>query len=158
MAFALGVTACVMAAKVAMHVELETRFIVPLAQRPDHPEKVEPAPATADKVIIVLKTKFDVHAPGHMIPAGLEVTVPVPVPALANVRAACPAGASACPMRDLTPEISDALTTPVVTKSNRKLAASATRPDRALTALTSFAPTARVLSTSPNKKPIDADA
>lgn len=83
---------------------------------------------------------------------------PEPVPALAIVSMACPVGAKVCPTRDLTVEISDTFTDPDVPTSNKKFVALALNPDRAFTALISFESTARLLFTSPCRKPTDTEA
>jgi hypothetical protein len=53
---------------------------VPL-QAPLHPAKVEPEPATAVKTTVAPLVKFALHVLGQVMPLGLLVTVPVPVPA-----------------------------------------------------------------------------
>jgi hypothetical protein len=52
---------------------------------PLHPEKTELLPAVAVSVIFVFWAKFAVHVVGQLIPAGLLVTTPLPLPAVATV-------------------------------------------------------------------------
>jgi hypothetical protein len=54
-------------------------------QAPDHPANVELASAAAVKVIEVPVLKLALHVAPQLIPPGLLVTVPVPVPALCTV-------------------------------------------------------------------------
>lgn len=54
--------------------------------------------------------------------------------------------------------MSDALIAPEAPTSNLTFVVLATNPDRTFTALTSFESTARLLFTSPRKKPSDAEA
>ena len=54
-------------------------------QAPLQPAKVEPAAAVAVRVTTVPLVKFAVHVLGQLIPAGLLLTVPVPVPASVTV-------------------------------------------------------------------------
>jgi hypothetical protein len=54
-------------------------------QAPLHPAKVDPAPAVAVSVTTVPLAKFALHVPGQLIPGGLLVTVPLPVPARETV-------------------------------------------------------------------------
>ena len=51
---------------------------------PDQPLKTEPEAAAAVKVTAVLALSEVLHVPPHEMPAGLDVTVPEPVPALAT--------------------------------------------------------------------------
>ena len=53
---------------------------------PDHPAKVEPEAGVAVRATAVPPLKAAEQALPQLIPAGLLVTVPLPVPALANVR------------------------------------------------------------------------
>lgn len=59
---------------------------VPL-QAPLQPANVEPAPAVAVSITLVPFLKFAEHVPGQSIPAGLLVTVPLPVPDKLTVNA-----------------------------------------------------------------------
>ncbi|UWZ83053.1 hypothetical protein MOP44_21090 [Occallatibacter riparius] len=54
-------------------------------QAPDQPAKVEPAAAVAVSVIEVPLEKVAEHVDPQLIPDGLLVTVPVPVPASCTV-------------------------------------------------------------------------
>jgi hypothetical protein len=56
---------------------------VPL-HAPPYPENVNPEPAAAVSVIDVPDAKLAVHVVGQLIPAGLLVTVPVPVSAIVS--------------------------------------------------------------------------
>ncbi len=74
--------------KVAVTEELAVRFTVhvlvlvqALAPAPDHPANVELAPAVAVKVTDVPLSKLALQVDPQLIPEGLLVTVPVPVPA-----------------------------------------------------------------------------
>ena len=68
--------------------EAAVRFTVHVpvpVQAPDHPAKVEPALGAAVKVTEVPLEKLALHAVPQLIPEGLLVTVPAPVPASATV-------------------------------------------------------------------------
>jgi hypothetical protein len=54
-------------------------------QAPPHPAKTELPPAAAVSVTFVFWGKFALHVVGQLIPAGLLVTIPLPVPAVATV-------------------------------------------------------------------------
>ena len=54
---------------------------VPL-HAPPHPVKVDPVVAVAVRVTLVPEVTVALQVLPQVIPAGLEVTVPVPVPAL----------------------------------------------------------------------------
>jgi hypothetical protein len=62
-----------------------TQVPVPVQPPPDQPVKVEPASATAVSVTDVPLTYAAEHVAPHVIPAGLLVTEPVPVPFLLTV-------------------------------------------------------------------------
>jgi hypothetical protein len=55
-------------------------------QAPDHPANVEPEAGVAVRVTIVPLLKVALHTLPQLIPLGLLVTVPVPVPAGVTVR------------------------------------------------------------------------
>jgi hypothetical protein len=73
----VGVTV-VLASSVNRHVPVPVH-------RPDHPAKVVPASGTGVNTTAVPLGKLVVQLSGQSIPAGLLVTVPAPVPALATV-------------------------------------------------------------------------
>jgi hypothetical protein len=73
-AWNVGVTV-VLASRVSAQVPLPV-------QRPDHPAKVVPAAGAAVNTTCVPLGKSAEQVPGQSIPAGLLVTVPVPVPVL----------------------------------------------------------------------------
>jgi hypothetical protein len=54
-------------------------------QSPDQPAKVEPESAVAVRVTVVPEAKYATHSDPQLIPAGLLVTVPDPVPVLETV-------------------------------------------------------------------------
>jgi hypothetical protein len=54
-------------------------------QAPDHPAKVSPELGVAVNTTAAPLEKLAVQVPGQLIPAGLLVTVPAPVPALFTV-------------------------------------------------------------------------
>jgi hypothetical protein len=58
-----------------------TQLPVPAQPPPLHPVKTEPAAALADRVTPVPLAKFVLQVPGQVMPAGMLVTVPEPVPA-----------------------------------------------------------------------------
>jgi hypothetical protein len=55
-------------------------------QSPDHPPNVEPTAADADSITMVPAAKVAEHVVPQLIPVGLEVTVPVPVPPFMTTR------------------------------------------------------------------------
>jgi len=55
-------------------------------QAPLHPAKVEPAAALAARVTTAALAKFALQVPGQLMPAGVLVTFPLPVPAAVTVR------------------------------------------------------------------------
>ena len=61
--------------------EMVTLQVTPLHPPPDHPAKVEPAAAVAVKVIGVPVWKLAVQVAPQLMPDGLLVTVPEPLPA-----------------------------------------------------------------------------
>lgn len=65
---------------------------VPLQPLPDHPAKAEPEVATADSVTDVPDVKLATQVVPQLMPAGEEVTVPPPVPALVTESAKLPGG------------------------------------------------------------------
>lgn len=72
------------AVTVALAVGVTTHDPVPL-QPPDQPANVEPVLGAAVRVTGVPLAKLAVHVVPQLIPVGLLVTVPVPVPALCTV-------------------------------------------------------------------------
>src|SRR5690242_17083769 len=60
---------------------------VPVQPPPDHPVHVEPVAAAAVNVTAWPKLKFAVHVAPQLMPAGFDVTVPAPLPALVTVSA-----------------------------------------------------------------------
>ena len=75
-------------AKIAAQFALDAGIIELLAnvpeQLPDHPENVEPKSGAAVSVTDELRAKLAAHAAPQFIPAGIDVTLPVPVPGLAT--------------------------------------------------------------------------
>jgi hypothetical protein len=67
--------------KVAVHATLLFRVTLPAVQLLDHPANVEPGAAVARRLTFVPLLKLFVHVLPQLIPVGLLVTVPVPVPA-----------------------------------------------------------------------------
>jgi hypothetical protein len=59
---------------------------VPLHPPPLQPVKLDPLDADAVKVTLVLASKLAEQVAPQLIPAGLLVTVPVPLPALVTLR------------------------------------------------------------------------
>jgi hypothetical protein len=55
-------------------------------QAPDQPVKIEPASALAVRVTVDPRANAAEQLPPQLIPAGLLVTVPEPLPALPTVR------------------------------------------------------------------------
>ena len=74
----VAVTACA-ALSVTVHV------VVVFVQAPLHPVNVLPFVGAAVRVTAVPLVKLLLHVVGQVMPAGLEVTVPVPVPAVVTV-------------------------------------------------------------------------
>jgi hypothetical protein len=70
---------------------------VPLQPPPLHPENVEPEAAAAVRVTLVPATTVSVQSLPHVIPTGVLVTVPVPVP-LRVMASVAPARAVADPV------------------------------------------------------------
>jgi hypothetical protein len=63
---------------------------VPEQPPPDHPWNTDPGDAAAVRVTLELVVKLPVHVAPQLIPAGEEVTVPVPVPVRFTVRLKVP--------------------------------------------------------------------
>jgi hypothetical protein len=59
-------------------------------QAPDQPVNMEPLAGAAVSVTLVPEAYNAEHVVPQLIPATLEVTVPLPAPALATVRGNCP--------------------------------------------------------------------
>ena len=75
--------------KVAVTETLALRVIVHDAvpvHAPDHPPNVEPAAGVAVKVTFEPLLKLALHVVPQLIPAGLLVTVPLPVPARVTLK------------------------------------------------------------------------
>ena len=62
---------------------------VPLHPSPLHPANVAPLAAAAVNVTLVPASKAALHAAGQLMPAGLLVTMPLPVPVLLRVKVNC---------------------------------------------------------------------
>ncbi len=62
------------------------QVLVPVHPPPDQPEKIEPVSAVAVRVTDVPLLYASEQSVPQLTPAGLEVTVPPPVPALVTVR------------------------------------------------------------------------
>jgi hypothetical protein len=74
--------------KVAVIRVLVVRFSVHVGvpvHAPDHPANMEPVPGVAVSVTGVPLAKVAIHAVPQLMPDGLLVTVPVPVPLLCSV-------------------------------------------------------------------------
>jgi hypothetical protein len=69
----------------AAAVTVRTQVLVPVQPPPDQLAKVDPTAGAAVKVTIVPWPKFSEQSAPQLIPAGDEVTVPAPVPALVTV-------------------------------------------------------------------------
>src|SRR5687767_12060661 len=84
-----GVPAAVTKFAVTACAALIATWQVPLVQpAPLQPVKTEPAVAAAVNVTVEPMAKFAAHVAPQLIPAGLEVTVPAPAPALVTVSSA----------------------------------------------------------------------
>jgi hypothetical protein len=59
------------------------------SESPNHPENLDPTAATGVRVTTCPLLKLATHVPPQLIPEGLEVTVPLPLPVLVNVRLNC---------------------------------------------------------------------
>ena len=68
----------------ALPVNVTLQVPVPV-HAPDHPANVEPLFGTAVRVTMAPLVKLALHVAPQSIPAGLLVTVPLPVPALWTV-------------------------------------------------------------------------
>ena len=78
-------------AKLATHVLSSLSVMLPpQPASPLQPRKVEPLSATALSVTFVLAGNCAWHDVPHRIPAGVELTVPIPVPARAIVSVCIP--------------------------------------------------------------------
>jgi len=62
---------------------------VPEQPPPDQPLNVEPTPGVAARTTLVPELYDAEHVAPQLIPAGFDVTVPTPAPALLTVRAYC---------------------------------------------------------------------
>ena len=62
-----------------------TQLPVPLHPPPFHPANTDPALAVAVNVTVVPPGKRSLQSPPQLIPAGVDATVPVPVPFLATI-------------------------------------------------------------------------
>ena len=80
---ALNVAVTLLAAVIVM-----LQVLVP-EQAPDHPAKVKPVAGAAVNVTVLPVLKFAVQVWPQLIPDGLLLTVPVPLPASETVRRAC---------------------------------------------------------------------
>jgi hypothetical protein len=83
----VSVTVCTANVAVTVVAALSVTLQVPVPEQPPplQPVKVEPAAGVAVKVTTVPLANAAEHVVPHEIPAGLLVTVPVPVPALLTV-------------------------------------------------------------------------
>lgn len=97
-AFALNVTAHVL---VPVHAPL-------------HPPKDEPEAAVAVRVTAMPEAKLAVHVVPQLIPAGLLVTVPLPLPARVTVKVGCVGGGGVAANVAVTVELAVSLTVHVV--------------------------------------------
>jgi hypothetical protein len=68
------------AVTVVLPLSVSVQLAVPLHPPPDQPVKFEPLAAAALKVICVPVSKLAVHVLPQLIPDGVLVTVPVPLP------------------------------------------------------------------------------
>jgi len=68
----------------ALPVNVTLQVLVPV-QAPDHPANVELLLGAAESVTMVPLVKLALHIAPQLIPAGLLMIVPVPVPALWTV-------------------------------------------------------------------------
>jgi hypothetical protein len=82
----VGVLTANVAVTLVAAVTETTQLPVPV-QVPLQPEKMEPDAAAAVRVTLVTETTVVLQVLPQVIPLGLEVTVPVPVPALVTDRA-----------------------------------------------------------------------
>jgi hypothetical protein len=80
------VLAVKLAVTVPAAVIVNVQVLVPSQSAPPHPANVELEFGVAVSVIAVPLAKFAEHAVGQLIPAGLLVTVPAPVPASVTVK------------------------------------------------------------------------
>src|SRR5438445_405221 len=70
-------------------VMLTVHVPVPLHPAPLQPPNIKPVSAVAVSVTLVVKSKGALHVMPQSIPAGLLVTVPLPVPAFTTFRVNC---------------------------------------------------------------------
>jgi len=84
----------------ALLVKVTTQVEVPL-QAPDHPVNVEPAAGAAVSVTTVPLLNPALHVAPQLIPDGLLVTTPVPVPARVTASTGCAAIAVNCAMTEV---------------------------------------------------------
>ena len=86
------VNVCCTSAKVADTVAarstVTTQVPVPLQPAPDHPVNAEFVDGDAARVTVVPNAKEDAHCVPQLMPAGLETTLPVPLPDSVTVIAA----------------------------------------------------------------------
>jgi hypothetical protein len=81
------VTVTLKVAVTALAALMVTEQVPVPVQAPLHPAKVEPVPAAAVRVTAVPLLKFALQEVGQVMPLGVLVTLPVPVPASVTVRA-----------------------------------------------------------------------
>src|SRR4029079_6700257 len=70
---------------------------VPVQPPPDQPVKVEPVAGVAVRTTDWLKLKSAAHVAPQLMPAGFDVTVPAPLPALVTVSVRSCSGDAAVP-------------------------------------------------------------
>src|SRR3954453_19364138 len=91
-----------MAATLELALRVTVQAPVPL-QAPDQPAKAEVGLAVADKVTAVPLGKLAVHVDPQLMPAGLLVMVPAPLPALWTVNWKFTSGGAALVVLDAQP-------------------------------------------------------
>jgi hypothetical protein len=82
--YVVGVLAVKLAVTLVVALTATAQFPVP-AQAPLQPVKVEPAAGAAERVTFVPPATFALQMLPQLIPLGVEVTVPLPVPPFATV-------------------------------------------------------------------------